>query len=102
LKKHKIGIIVGTAILDIPISFGLSLLIHCRLKDIDINSNVLKEIGFDKNYLILFLLIFILLETMVIAFVTMSKRNQFESNVNKITDKIATPVAIGQRTAWHS
>lgn len=102
MKKNRIGIIVGTTILNIPISICLSLLIHCKLKGIDVNFNVLKEIGFDKNYMILFLLIFVLIETMIIAFITMSKRNSFESSVNKITNKIETPVAIGQRTTRNS
>ena len=102
MKKNRIGLMIGATILNIPLSIGVSLIAHCKLKGIDVDLNVLKEIGFDKNYLILFLLIFVLLETMIIAFVTMNKRNSFESSTNKITNKIETPVAIGQRTTRNS
>ena len=102
MKKNKIGIIIGATILNIPISIGISLLIHCKLKNIEFNLNVLKEIALDKNYLLLFLLCYILLETIIIAFLTMNRRNSFESSVNKITNKIETPVAIGQRTTRNS
>ena len=100
MKKKVTSLIVGTVILYIPVSICLSLIIYCKLNNINIKFNVLREIGFDKNYLILFFLI--LLELIVVTAISMNNRNSFKSKVNKITSEIETPVAIGERTTWYS
>lgn len=79
------------------VSIVISIILHTTLKQIDIqNLNLLKEIVSSKEYLMLFLLIFGIIETFIIAISFMNNKTSFESSVNKITNNISTPIAVGQ------
>lgn len=96
--KNKIIIGAILTIVNIPISLFLTMIIHLKLTNVEmiINIDRFKEIVIDKQYLMLFLFVFLLFEIMVIVVSCMNNKNVFESSVGKITSKIKTPVAIGQ------
>lgn len=79
------------------ISIVFATIVHTMLRKINIqNFNIFQEIVVDKEYLKLFLLIFGIIETFIIAICFMNKKTSFESSVNKITNNISTPMAVGQ------
>lgn len=78
-------------------SIVIATILHTMLRQIDIqNFNLIQEIVSSKEYLTLFLLIFGIIETFIIAISFMNNKTSFESSVNKITNNISTPIAVGQ------
>lgn len=79
------------------VSIVISIILYTTLKQIDIqNLNLLKEIVSSTEYLMLLILVFGIIETFIIAISFMNNKNSFESSVNKITNNISTPIAVGQ------
>lgn len=80
------------------ISIVISIVLHIILKRIHIQDfKLLKEIVLSKEYLTLFLFVFGIMETFIIASILINNKNTFESGLNKITNNISTPVAVGQK-----
>lgn len=88
----KKWIVIGIlSIINIPFCYFLSRYIHCKLLKINIDEMIV-----DKQFLLLFLLLFSLLEIILIVLFSMNNRTQFKSEVIKITDKLKTPEIVGQ------
>ena len=96
-KNKKILGVVGT-ILNIPISIVTSGFIHIFLTKQDMPRNLIdfQKILVDEKYLPLFFLVFCFMELLIIAGLIMNKESKFQSNLDKITDKIQTPQRSGQ------
>lgn len=91
MKKNKFKIIFLFSIFNIPISFVLSRVIHCKLSNIEYSQMVV-----DKQYLLLFFLLYVMIEVLIIGLFSMNNRNTFTSEVVSITDKLKTPEVVGQ------
>lgn len=91
MNKRKIGIMAGLSILNIPLSIFLSATIHTRLAKIDFS-----EIVVDKQLLLLFFLVYLLVEVMIFMLFGLNGRNNFRSGTVSITDKLKTPEIMGQ------
>lgn len=91
MKKNKFKIIFLFSIFNIPISFVLSRVIHCKLSNIEYSQMVV-----DKQYLLLFFLLYVMIEILIIGLFSMNNRNTFTSEVVSITDKLKTPEIVGQ------
>ena len=91
MRKRKIGIIAFLSILNIPVSIVFSTIIHSKLSNIAIS-----QIVVDKQILLLFFLIYMLIETTIIILFGFGSKNVFESGVLNITDKLKTPEIMGQ------
>ena len=61
MSKRKFGIIAVLSILNVPLSIYLSAIIHTKLTKIEFS-----EIVVDKQLLLLFFLVYLLLEIVVI------------------------------------
>ena len=90
IKKKWIVIGILSTI-NIPFCYFISRYIHCKLLKINIDEMIV-----DKQFLLLFLLLFSLLEIMIIVLFSMNNGTQFKSEIVKITDKIKTPEIVGQ------
>ena len=91
MRKRKIGIIAFLSILNIPVSIVFSTIIHSKLSNIEFS-----QIVVDKQILLLFFLIYMLIETTIIILFGFGSKNVFESGVVNITDKLKTPEVMGQ------
>ena len=91
MRKRKIGIIAFLSLLNIPVSIILSTIIHSKLSNIAIS-----QIVVDKQILLLFFLIYMLIETTIIILFGFGSKNVFESGLVNITDKLKTPEMMGQ------
>ena len=91
MRKRKIGIIAFLSILNIPVSIVFSTIIHSKLSNIEFS-----QIVVDKQILLLFFLIYMLIETTIIILFGFGSKNVFESGVVNITDKLKTPEEMGQ------
>ena len=88
-KKKKIIILLS--ILNIPFSIFLSVIIHTKLSNIP-----LSEIVFNNQLLLLFSLVYLLVEVAIIMLFGYGSKSVFQSEVNSITDKLKTPQVMGQ------
>ena len=97
MKKRKIIVGIIASICNIPISALLASIIHIQLSKISFPKTIyeLLEIVVNEKYVPLFFLMFSLFEILVLAMLIINKNN-FESELEQITDKIATPKALGQ------
>ncbi len=97
MKNKKVIIGIITTIFNIPLSIFLSIIVHSQLLKIDIPKmlNDFMEIMTNQNFLMLLLLIFMLVEVLIIAMLTISK-NTFYSELDTITNNIKTPKSVGQ------
>lgn len=91
MRKRKIGIIAFLSILNIPVSIVFSTIIHSKLSNIEFS-----QIVIDKQILLLFFLIYMLIETTIIILFGFGSKNVFESGIVNITDKLKTPEVMGQ------
>ena len=73
MRKRKIGIIAFLSILNIPVSIVFSTIIHSKLSNIAIS-----QIVVDKQILLLFFLIYMLIETTIIILFGFGSKNVFE------------------------
>jgi len=97
VKKNKLVVSIIASIFNIPISTILAGLIHIQLSKIDMPRTIydFKEIVVNEKFLPLFFLMFTLFEVLIFAMLVINKNN-YESEISKITDKIETPKAMGQ------
>ena len=97
MKKNKLIVGIIASIINIPISTILAGLVHIQLSKIDIPKSIydFQKIVVNEKFLPLFFLMFTLFEVLIFAMLTINK-NSYESEIEKITDKIKTPKAIGQ------
>ena len=91
MNKRKIGIIAVLSMLNIPLSIFLSATIHTKLANIEFS-----EIVVDKQLLLLFFLIYLLVEVMIFMLFGLNSRNNFRSGTVSITDNLKTPEIMGQ------
>lgn len=97
MKKNKLIVGIIASIINIPISTILAGLVHIQLSKIAIPKSIydFQKIVVNEKFLPLFFLMFTLFEVLIFAMLTINK-NSYESEIEKITDKIKTPKAIGQ------
>lgn len=91
MNKRKIAIITVFSILNIPLSIILSCLVHSKLANI-----TFSEIVVNKQLLLLFFLVYLLIEVLIIMLFGFNSKNVFQSNTVNITDKLRTPEIMGQ------
>lgn len=91
MNKRKIAIITVFSILNIPLSIILSCLVHSKLANI-----TFPEIVVNKQLLLLFFLVYLLIEVLIIMLFGFNSKNVFQSNTVNITDKLRTPEIMGQ------
>lgn len=91
MNKRKIGIIAVLSMLNIPLSIFLSATIHTKLANIEFS-----EIVVDKQLLLLFFLVYLLVEVMIFMLFGLNSRNNFRSGTVSITDNLKTPEIMGQ------
>lgn len=83
--------------MNLFISIVFATIIHTMLRKINMQDfNIFQEIVINREYLKLFLLIWGIIEVFIVAICFMNQKSSFESSVNKITNNISTPVAVGQ------
>lgn len=97
MKKRKIIVGVIASVCNIPISVTLAGIIHIQLSKITFPKTIYDflEIVVNAKFLPLFFLMFSLFEVLIFAMLVIN-RNNFESELVRITDKIATPKPTGQ------
>lgn len=91
MNKRKRGIIAILSILNILLSIYLSTMIHIKLAKIEFS-----QIVVDKQLLLLFFLIYLLLEVIIFMLFGLGSKNVFKSETVNITDKLKTPEIMGQ------
>ena len=91
MNKRKVGIIAVLSMLNIPLSIFLSATIHTKLAKIEFS-----EIVVDKQLLLLFFLVYLLVEVMIFMLFGFNSRNNFRSGTVSITDNLKTPEIMGQ------
>lgn len=91
MNKRKYGIIAVLSILNIPLSIFLSATIHTRLSKIEFS-----QIVVDKQLLLLFFLVYLLMEVMIFMLFGLNSKNNFRSETISITDNLKTPEIMGQ------
>lgn len=91
MNKKKIGIIATLSIFNIPLSIYLSAIIHTKLAKIEFS-----QIVVDKQLLLLFFLVYLLVEVIIIMLFGFGSKNVFQSGTVSITDKLKTPEIMGQ------
>ena len=91
MNKRKRGIIAILSILNILLSIYLSTMIHIKLAKIEFS-----QIVVDKQLLLLFFLIYLLLEVIIFMLFCLGSKNVFKSETVNITDKLKTPEIMGQ------
>ena len=95
MNKVKIIAIVIFSLFLLPLSWAISVFIHCKLKYIEFTFNSVKNIEICKELVLLFFLIYFLCVIGVIILFSMEKES-YSSEVDKITNNIVTPKAVGQ------
>lgn len=91
MRKSKTKIIWLFSIINIPFSLFFSKVIHCKLSDISYSEMII-----DKQYLLLFFLLYLMIEILIIGLLSANNKNVFTSEVVSITDKLKTPEIVGQ------
>lgn len=91
MNKRKIEIIAVLSVFNIPLSIFLSATIHTKLAKIEFS-----EIVVDKQLLLLFFLVYLLIEVMIFMLFGLNSRNNFRSGTVSITDNLKTPEIMGQ------
>ena len=91
MNKKKLGIIAILSMLNIPLSIYLSATIHTKLAKIEIS-----QIVVDKQLLLLFFLVYLLVEVVIIMLFGFGSKKVFQSGTVSITDKLKTPEIMGQ------
>ena len=95
MNKVKIIPIVIFSLFLLPLSWAISVFIHCKLKYIEFTFKSVKNIEICKELVLLFFLIYFLCVIGVIILFSMEKES-YSSEVDKITNNIVTPKAVGQ------
>lgn len=91
MNKKKISVIAILSMLNIPLSIILSAIIHTKLTKIDFS-----QIVVDKQLLLLFFLLYSLVEVIIVMLFGFGSKNSFQSETVSITDKLKTPEIMGQ------
>ncbi len=91
MNKKKIVIITILSMFNIPLSIFLSVIIHTKLSKIEFS-----QIVVDKQLLLLFFLIYLLVEVIIVMLFGFKNKNTFQSGTVSITDKLKTPEITGQ------
>lgn len=91
MNKKKISVIAILSIMNIPLSIILSAIIHTKLTKIDFS-----QIVVDKQLLLLFFLLYSLVEVIIVMLFGFGSKNSFQSETVSITDKLKTPEIMGQ------
>lgn len=95
MNKVKITIITISSLFLLLLSWIISVFIHCKLKYIEFTMKSINNIEICKELVLLFFLIYFL---SIIGFIALLSRGKegYKSEVNKITNNIVTPKAVGQ------
>jgi type IV secretion system protein VirD4 len=96
MKKEKIISFFIFSIFCIPISWVMAVFIHCTLKHIKFSIEMVTNINFEKGLILLFFLSFIFSIISLAIIFLLGNNSTMKSEVNKITNNIVTPKAVGQ------
>ena len=96
MKKEKIISFFIFSIFCIPISWVMAVFIHCTLKHIKFSIEMVTNINFEKGLILLFFLSFIFTIISLAIIFLLGNNSTMKSEVNKITNNIVTPKAVGQ------
>lgn len=89
MKSNKGKIITILSLINIPISYFVSRYIHCLLSHS-------SEMIYNKQFFILFFMIFVLIEMAIYLLFSMNSKSSFSSNTVRITEQLKTPEVVGQ------
>ena len=96
MKKEKIISFLIFSIFCIPLSWLMAVFIHCNLKHITFTFELIGNIEIVKELVLLFFLCLIFCFVSLVIIFTLGRNNYMESDVDRITDNIVTPKAVGQ------
>lgn len=96
MKKEKIISFLIFSIFCIPLSWLMAVFIHCNLKHITFTFELIRNIEIVKELVLLFFLCLIFCFVSLVIIFTLGRNNYMESDVDRITDNIVTPKAVGQ------
>ena len=96
MKKEKIISFLIFSIFCIPLSWLKAVFIHCNLKHITFTFELIRNIEIVKELVLLFFLCLIFCFVSLVIIFTLGRNNYMESDVDRITDNIVTPKAVGQ------
>ena len=74
----------------------MAVFIHCNLKHITFTFELIRNIEIVKELVLLFFLCLIFCFVSLVIIFTLGRNNYMESDVDRITDNIVTPKAVGQ------
>ena len=96
MKKEKIISFIIFSIFCIPVSWIMAVFVHCNLKHITFTFELLKTIEIGKELILLFFLCLLFCLLALFVLFVLSKTNYMQSDVERITNNIVTPKAVGQ------
>ena len=96
MKKERIISFLIFSIFCIPLSWLMAVFIHCNLKHITFTFELIRNIEIVKELVLLFFLCLIFCFVSLVIIFTLGRNNYMESDVDRITDNIVTPKAVGQ------
>ena len=96
MKKEKIISFFIFSIFCIPISWIMAVFIHCTLKHIKFSIEMIININCERGLILLFFLSFIFSIISLLIIFSLGSNSTMKSEVNKITNNIVTPKAVGQ------
>ena len=96
MKKTKIISFIIFSIFCIPISWIFAVLIHCTLSGIIFSFDMIIKITIVKELILLFFLSLIFCILALIILYSLNDNSYMKSEVDRITNNIATPKAVGQ------
>ena len=96
MKKERIISFLIFSIFCIPLSWLMAVFIHCNLKHITFTFELIRNIEIVKEMVLLFFLCLMFCIVSLIIIFTLGRNNYMESDVDRITNNIVTPKAIGQ------
>lgn len=96
MKKEKIIAFIIFAIFCIPLSWIMTVFVHCNFKHITFTFELLKTIEMERELILLFFLCLLFCLLALYILFVLGKTNYMQSEVDRITNNIATPKAVGQ------
>lgn len=96
MKKEKIISFIIFSIFCIPLSWIMAIFVHCNLKHITFTFELIKTIEIEKELILLFFLCLLFCLLSLFILFVLGKTNYMQSEVDRITNNIVTPKAVGQ------
>ncbi len=96
MKKEKIISFIIFSIFCIPLSWIMAIFVHCNLRHITFTFELIKTIEIEKELILLFFLCLLFCLLSLFILFVLGKTNYMQSEVDRITNNIITPKAVGQ------